>query len=307
MTFVFDVNTITSLTGPQAMFKMKELMKSAGWTVKSSGDATSYFSTTDGITSGSSGAGGLANNSAWFRIQAPDGYGGREFTVQRGTTNVLWTIRYSFNQGFIGGAPSATVTPTATDQQVVLNNATLFATDNQYRMIAAANNSDGYAFYMACFPNGGASSSVSGGAWMMDIMAPGTFPSADVDPSIHYTAGGSAWAATTTLGVLGYLKKGLVGEGFVNIAWQQMSTSNQTLFPRGVANNNYNQKTDLIPILYARKSTLVAPVGYKGISNMIRWCGNVVATGTLITVNSLKDFVIIADVALPWNGSDILL
>jgi hypothetical protein len=308
MSYVFDVNN-DSMTGAQAMYKFKELLKTAGWVVKSSGDGLSAFSsTTDIITSGSSGANGFANSNAWVRLQSPAGAGSREFLVQRSSFNTLWTIKYSYSIGFSAGSPSATVLPTATDSQTLLSASSLFVTDSTYRFNAAADNAAPYGFWMGCFLLGGESNfNPSGGAWMMDPLLTGSYPAADVDPTIHYVSGTTSWSSGTTSGIFGYLKKGLSGEGFVNIPWLIIQSQSASSFPQGVGNNCFTLKTDLFPIFYARQSSKTAPVGYKGISSICKWTGNPLACPTLLSVSTTNDYIVIGHIALPWNGSSILI
>lgn len=82
------------LTGSQAIFNLKELLKSAGYQVLSSSDGTTYNSTGDQISSGSSGANGMANNRAWFRIRSVDGI--NEWVFQRDSSNTSWRIICNF-------------------------------------------------------------------------------------------------------------------------------------------------------------------------------------------------------------------
>ena len=309
MAYVFDVNTPTSLTGPQCFYKLKTLLVSAGWTVKSSGDGlSSYNSSGDTITSGSSGANGYGNTSAWVRLQSPGGAGTRELTIQRGSSNVIWTIKYSATAGFTGGAPNATTTPTATDSQNLANAATIMPTDSTYRWNAGADNASPYGFWMGTFAAGGELTTSLGG-FMMDPLLAGSYPAADNDPVVFYISTTSAWSATTTSDNLGYLKKGLGGEGFVNIPWLRYRLPGLvlTFAPSTVGSNPYNSKNDGFPIIYARPTTAVAPQGFKGVSSVARWHGPRSAIPTLLTVSTTNDRIVLGDVILPWNGSDILI
>src|SRR5210317_722872 len=101
--------------GDLGIFTLKELMKSVGWTVKSSGDATTYNATGDQITHSGSGANGYGNNGSWFRIQDPGTV--REYIFQRGTDGRYLKLMYSASDKFTGGTPNATTPPTATDEQ----------------------------------------------------------------------------------------------------------------------------------------------------------------------------------------------
>lgn len=143
MTLIYDINTVVA-TGSEAIFKLKEVLKGAGWTVVSSSDASTYDATSnDVITS----AAGMANNSAWFVVQEP-GTSGRSWCFQRGTTNVLWRIKNSPLAGFVDASATATRTPLGSDQTILWGGgtdaaptyATFFGTDGTYRWHAIADN-----------------------------------------------------------------------------------------------------------------------------------------------------------------------
>lgn len=116
MAYVFYKGTPASFA--ECMYQLKELLKTAGWTVQSSSDGTTYNASGDQITSGGSGAGGMANTNAWFRIRSPAGASNPEFTVQRGTGNTAWRVKFSQSNAFTGGSPGATQTPSATNERV---------------------------------------------------------------------------------------------------------------------------------------------------------------------------------------------
>ncbi|HVI42659.1 MAG TPA: hypothetical protein VM577_18565, partial [Anaerovoracaceae bacterium] len=175
MTLLYDVNTVPT-TGSKAGFQLKTLMKSAGWVVKSSGDGLSAFSSsTDILTSGNSGANGLGNSNAWFRIQSPLL---KEFVFQV-SSDTAWKIKYSAQSLFTGGSPSATVFPTAADEQYLLGTsggfATWFNTNNGYRYYMCANNSDGYGVFATGLNVGNTSSSGSTGSFLYDPMQAGSY------------------------------------------------------------------------------------------------------------------------------------
>ncbi len=116
MAYTFSTGN-TPATGAVAMWTLINTMVSAGWLVKADSDGSTYNATGGQVTGGASGAHGLGNNSAWVRIQSPlVGGNTRELTIQRGTTDVIWRLKYSCNKKFSGGAPAATVTPS--NQQI---------------------------------------------------------------------------------------------------------------------------------------------------------------------------------------------
>lgn len=303
----------TPATGAVAVFNLKTLLKTVGWTVPSSSDGTTYNSSGDQITTGSSGAGGMANNSAWFRIKSPTG--NRELIIQRGTSNPNYRIMYSAAAGFSGGSPAATQTPSATDEEFILGGGThavptfvaWFSTDNSYRQQIGANSTADYPFWMVCYPNGGGSPN-AGFLWDPILNSvPG-----DNDALVIYigVTGTTVFESGTIGGVStnslarGWLKKGLSGEDFVIIPGNHYTSGGGgTLAPSSAATNPHTGKDDEFPVLYGRSTSLAAPQGFKGVSSIIRWRGTLRTTGDTATVVTTKDRFIAAHISLPWDGS----
>jgi hypothetical protein len=311
MSYVFDVNN-SAVTGAQAMYKFKELLKTAGWVVKSSGDGLSAFSsTTDIITSGSSGANGFANSNAWVRIQMPIANGvHREFILQRSSSNILWTILYSYSVGFIGGSPSATIAPTATDSKTI-NPGSFFTTDSTYRLNIAADNAAPYGFWMGCFPIGGGSP--SGGAFcLLPIYSNAT---QDVDPYVIYAESSSSFTISSSLinTPNTWYRKGLSGELFQIVSACKLicvNDSGNSCFPSGVGVNPHNGNDDVIDIPFSSSpatSGILWPYGFKGLCSFMKWNGSSRTTGDTLSLAGSKDRIIYRDVNLPWNGSSVLI
>lgn len=304
MTFLFDVNNV-AMTGPAAMFKMKTLMVSAGWVVKSSGDGLAAFSSTgDVITTGAAGAGGWANTSAWVRIQMPSANGvTRELILQRNATNLIWTIRYSYSAGFTGGSPSATVLPTATDSASIFANTTLFAADNSYRFNAAVDNAAPYGFWMGAFPIGGGNP--SGGAF---VMTPLTFTAAeDIDPYVFYVSGGgSAYLATDMFALKSWIIKGDINETFQSIGAVRYFQNDGTgvfSIPSGIGTNPHTANDDVFPIPMGWNTQNLWPSGWKGFSTILKWNGPAKTTGDTLSISTTRDRIIYRECNLPWDGS----
>ncbi len=312
MSFLFDVNTRTA-TGAETVYKLKTLLKSVGWTVPSSSDGTTYNSSGDQITTGSSGAGGMANSNSWYRIQDPLGV--RELIIQRGTTNLVYKVKYSGTAKFTGGAPSASVIPTATDEQFLLGSlgsfATWFPADSTYRVHVAASNGDGYGFYMAAISFGVGANSNSGACLVLDPMINGSYSGLDQDPCILYLRANATMFGAEIYGASavgrGWIKKNLAGEGWVAIAGCNLRSGSDVVFPSGAGTNPITGKIDAIPIFWCRRNSEVAPVGAKGIGSIMKWhsidCGN----GQTFTVDSTSDRIVFGLVNLPWNGSTVIL
>lgn len=314
MTQFFDINNFQA-TGAETVYKLKTVMKSAGWSVPSSSDGTTYNSSGDQITSGNSGANGLANSRAWFRIQDPASL--RELIFQRTTaSNTDWRIKYSASARFTGGAPAATVTPSATDEKFLIGGGTdasptfttWFTSDNQYRVHMMASSTDGYGFWLACLKSlgGRTNSGTQSGGFVFDPLAAGSYPSADQDPIILYVPTSLSFSYSTVTQILGFLKKGLGGEGFVNIPWLQIRVGGAfDAFPGNITANVFNNKEVTFPVFYGRQNALTAPTGFKGQSSILRWHGTSKFTPSLLTLSSSKDRIVIGDFNLPWNGTDV--
>ncbi len=130
--------TATPATGGVAMYAHRALLVASGFNSKMDSDGTTYSSTGSRLTNGGSGPKGLANNGAWFRLQATAG-GPFEWCIQRGTDNTQWRVK-SANAAFTGGTPGAITVPSAAGEVVLLGGgsdavptfATLFPTDATY-------------------------------------------------------------------------------------------------------------------------------------------------------------------------------
>lgn len=164
MAFTTSVNNVH--TPQRTLYELKEKLKTAGWTVLSSGDGTGGTLSLVGdiLTTWSDGvadavAGAITNRRAWYRIQAPDG---RELLYQHAAFNVATdycSMAYSRAAGFVGtgdGVVAADVAPTATDSFVVMGEVRPSVTLNGDSISGAAaitrvdyfigDASEGYAF-----------------------------------------------------------------------------------------------------------------------------------------------------------------
>lgn len=298
------------------MYLFKTQLIAAGWTVPASSDGTTYNASGDQITSGASGASGLGNNSAWFRIQDPDSL--REYTIQRGTTDLVWRVKYSASAKFTTGSPSATQTPQSTDQQLIrgLGGGTdasptfgqLFSTNATYRFHCMSRDAGNYGAYLLAYPNGGWSSGIGLSVLVFDPVL--AAPEEDIDPYVHYTGLaldsaplGVSHLGSNSTGAQGYMKKGLSGEGFVIIPGNNLEAVGVDTYPHGLVSNPHNSKDDEMPVPYARQAAQAAPTGWKGVSTMINWRGVSRSTGSTVSVNAAKDRIVVNSCSLPWDGS----
>jgi hypothetical protein len=317
MAFTSSINNFPA-TGTVAMYTVMATLVAAGWTVKSSSDGTTYNSTGNQITSGNSGAAGLGNTNAWFRIQAPIvGTQKREFTFQRTTSNPVWRIKYSASAGFIGGSPGATQTPTATDETIILGSgtdaaptgATMFNTDASYRFsIVACDSSLSYSFYW--FANSYGTQSITS-AFLMDVLKSGSYSISDTDPCVVFAAQGSN--SITTAPFLYGNSKALLNTTYVAVVlnvvlFNSVPNSNDLAFPPGLATtysvtNPFTYGDNLLPAIWGRSSDQTSPFGYKGISSLITLPSTLRATLDTLTTTTTSDHIFLGNIVFLWTGA----
>jgi hypothetical protein len=335
MALSFLVNQVPA-TGSSAVFLLKEHLKSVGWTVPRSSDGTTYNSSGDQITQAGAGANGMANIRAWFVIKQPviavtvqGEPGARELCFQRSATAGAtgdddWRFKYARSTTFTLGAPAATVTPSASDEVVLLGAGTdaaptfttVFEANGTYRMHGFAHNTAPYAFAFFAPKASGATGNPT--AIMMDVMVEGSYPGlpgGDADPYIFYTAvGNDVWnvggsstndmsSETAAQGPRGWIRAGLTGAGFVNISICAMQGSGSVLvLPGFVGSNPFNGKDILFPGLWVRRAGAGAPSGWKGVSTFCKTVGTRRGTGAVLSELSSRDHFVMREIALPWDG-----
>lgn len=301
----YDANK-SPTTGTEAIFTLKTVLKAAGWTVPSSSDGTTYNASGDQITHIGSGAGGLANTGAWFRIRQPDG--AREFTFQRGTTGISWRLKYSAFDLFTGGTPGATQTPSATDEIVLRGGGTdasptyvqVLPTDGTYKWHVVAQDAKlgtalgaGYGFWAWAQLHG---SAYVRSVMMLEPLLPGSYPEADsrsapttgdADPvfmlfqyqtselimTTSDTAGGWCSGTAASIPPVGWYKYNMAGETWVNFPGHKYVdnlTSNYFGLPRRQGPNPYTQGYDLVPVYMGRGNNRTTQIGMKGLTGYLR-------------------------------------
>jgi hypothetical protein len=321
MAFQFSTNNLPT-AGTIAMYTVLTTLVAAGWTVKSDADGTTYNSSGGQITGGNSGAHGLANTQAWFRIQAPIvGSQHRELIFQRTTTNVLWRIKYSASAGFTGGSPSATIVPSATDEVVIFGSgtnasptgATLFGADGGYRFsIGAGDSSVGYGFYW--FGNNVGTTTLTTG-FLMDVMKTGTYSTGDADPCALYDGYGTGvfTAVNSSPGIANYTNTfGLLGTTYVGLSTSIISlggTLNTTyfIFPAGPGAhslpNPFTSNDDMFAVYWGRVSVQTTPQGYKGTSSIMLAPSTQRTSLDTFSISSAKDHILLGHYIFPWDSS----
>lgn len=308
-----DAVNVSPATGGAAVFVLKQTLKQAGWVVRSSSDGTTYNSTGDQITTGSSGAGGMSNTNAWFRIQSPAGAGGREFTFQRGTTGPNWRIKLSHSSGFTGGSPGATQTPSATDEQLLIGAGSDAAptftawlgADATYKVHCGADNAAPYDHYALFAVN---ATGVTRRWWMLTLST-GSYPTADVAPYVitvntaaatHAVMGSVSTTNSNGLGQ-GFFKKGLAGEAFTNFRAAVYAGTAATYFRTSMGVDPYAGRDVLFPVVCGRITGTDANSGWKGAVNTgtLLWQGTSRSAGDYVDVGSAR-YAYFDEIAIRW-------
>ena len=301
----------TPFTGAIAMFELKELLVSVGWTVLASGDGLAiYGAASDVITTGESGANGFANTKAWFRIRHPDGV--REFTFQKAANNYQYRIKFSLAAGFTGGTPGFDQTASAADEVVLRGAGTdaapsyvtvLPTTDGAWRWKAGADNAAPYNMW--------AYGHLSGTA-----LASGCIQIETLD-QLQATDGDGTWIRIQTANPVYtqlWLDSGVGnGSAFVPavapVTWTSYGayvyyTDGGICIPDRQGADPITHSDTLFPIFFGRKSSVANP-GFKGVSTQMMWSTTGANLGeTLSTTPGAKDRIVYGDMNLPWKGTD---
>lgn len=311
MAFSFLKTTPATVAGQP--FAIKEWLKAAGWTVPASSDGTTYNAAGDQITHAGSGANGLANNSAWFVLRSPNG--AVYFSIQRGTSDTATRVKVA-RAAFAAGSPDATHTPataTATDQILMHGGGTDAAptfsnlwggTPGIYRLWGAVDLDAPYGFWTTRTDAGG---SAPGHALVLDplenTIAGDAFPYVAICASLNVlTAQGLS--DDTPAGPVSYLAAVAPTAG-VAMPAQASRNASGIVVPGGLPSTREG-KVRQFRVAYARRSALASP-GYKGVSSLLRWMGTILQSGTVISVSGSRDRLAMAEVSLPWDGTEPVL
>jgi hypothetical protein len=322
-----NVNT-TDGYGWTAIYAYKELLKSNGWKVIMSSDGYSvdgYVSTPvydgynhDIITSPTYDGYNKFNANCWFVLQMPSIDGTqRQFMFQMGPyTDSLrgkyWTIRYSYSSGFFGG--TASVAPTAADQQLIVNGAgEQWFEKSQVFYMAVGANADGYNTYFVGIDS---VTKIVRTFFAVDRCVAGTYPSVDTDPFniwcnrdvVGIYADNIGSTGIGTLMANAWFAKGQSNETFARnqafVYKNALGTALHAFYQVGFGTNGINGKTDMLPIITGRAHTsLPVPKGTKGTSSMLNWYCTTSKTGDTYRHLSDRDKIVFDDVLLPWDGS----
>jgi len=332
MTMLFTVNQ-TPATPAVAMFSLLTLLESAGWTRIGDSDGSTYRSTAPWqLTTGASGAGGLDNAYAWFVVKMPGC--NRSWCFQRNSatgasTSRYWRVKYSKGAGFVGGSPSATRVPSATDEVVLLGAGTdasptmptlLFVTgDGTFRFNCCADSAAPHGFLAWTW-----TTTIGLSGLMLGLDPQIGCPAEDTDPYVVYCHGvaDSAWTKQALqflgasvafwLGTTWYPKLNTYPGPSLMCFIASYSVYVAEMWG-GCYTNVLNTKDDLFPLVAYVYLSATPSVFYKGISTLLRACGPPGRSrGDLFTITAAKDGVytgystssiLYQGIVLPWDGS----
>lgn len=315
----FNMNHTTPATAPIAIFQMLTLWVASGCTITKSGDGLALFSNTSNIlTSGATGAGGLGNSNAWFVVAFG---GGEEWCFQRNAVGTnYWRIKVSRAAGFSGGTPSSTRVPAATDERLLCGSGTdaspngvqIFGNDGTYYFSAGIDTTAPRRMWCEAWFVSGSGLNM----WMWrDVVVPteGT----DADLFIRGLAGGGGVLTPATLFnattgsagslpyYLGYVPSATPTVA-VHMPFAQTGTGGAN-FAGNTGTLSISGKDPLLVPRYQRQVAQGVPVTIKGESTLLAFCGPNRANGDRMTVASPNDRVVFALVTTPWDNTVVSL
>jgi hypothetical protein len=309
MAYTFNKDLITTGTNSiPIIYQLKEMLKTAGWTIMSSSDGVTNLNTTPGnandvILNSNSGVNGLNNVNAWFRIQMPlVGGVNRELLFIRNLVN-SFIIKYSYSSGFVN-SPGLTSPPTATDSVEVysgfLQSSDLSfciivggAVENYNFMLWGADNAQNTKTFFALDK---LSSNISGDAdpYVFWVHA----------PSSNFVA--SVISSSTSPVIKTWFAKGTISQSWTGVQCYQYNSSTgkaNTINGVGFGVNSITGQTDILPCILGRNASLPNPRGLKGVSSMVKWMCSSASFGELFTISSFGDHICIGDCVIPWDGT----
>jgi hypothetical protein len=318
MTYTIVKNKVLISTDiSDVFFEWKQLAKTVGWTVLSSGDGMSLYNPDgygDCLTTALAGAGGFSNNKAWFRIRMPtvDGYN-REFLFHRSSTSKTYlNIYYSFSSKFIVGG-SAIERPTANDE-VVINSDLWSPNSSPLNYFICCG--DGYEMYKTyicgvslTYPNPGKM------LWAIDRVDSQSYILGDADPYMFWRATGPNDFTVNSIFNPGnfrvnyWMGKGNDGGGFVDGNIFGPSGSNYSVAAGGSEFFNYGLNytggaVDVFSCIIGKGVDSSMPRGVKGTSSLFQCHAADLIGGDTLSTGTTKDRIVFNDLVLPWDNSE---
>lgn len=241
----------------------------------------------------------------------------RNFLFQRGMNSRSYRVYYSAVDHFTGvgfGAVSATVPPSATDQQQVvgLSNGytNLLDSDGLYRYHVVAMNAPVggvYPFYMWSSRFGNRSpqycfafEAMDSGSYVANSASLDT-PNGDIDPCvIIFNATNGFIGSSIENNSYGWFARNTAYSQWVNLAGHRIQDSvGVNMFPGGAGSSWEDRRYVAMPIAFGRDGSVGAPIGFKGVSAFMKWKG--AGLDWPVVYNIATDaYAVVRDVLIPW-------
>lgn len=326
----YVLNFLTRSEG-EAVWRLKEALVTAGWSVARSGDGLAAFGASSDVLSPGgpyplTGANSLDNTNAWFEVrenvsETPR----RSLLVQKTSTAGAWRWWYSSDgTGFTGGTPSATVRGTAADEQGLVNTpagTTQWLPQNVggvfYLDLVIGGAAEGYSFFF-----GARRQTVAGYSAIMALDVLENTHGLDADGAVVITqldADATRFADFSSAGLgntasqvagcpRGWYKKGLGGAAFVTYppcGWGNQEGGIGTDIPRNLGGRNSSDFSTFayqeLPVHYIRGgSTHTTERGYKGRSRLFRQTQQNLGQ---LRMNVGRTRANLGAVSIPWDGA----
>lgn len=316
----FEAPRINKASGNRVGFRLKELLKTAGWVVQASGDGLAAFSTTPGnandvVTHEGQNANGMNNDRAWFVLKHPGSTRQLGFQITNfgtpGDKTEYWRIKYSYTDGITGGTPSPTEMPSATDEQFILGGGSdgspffqnwLNQSQNNGWLHIAADNAAPYGFWIGGYSLSTQTPIVAG---VFDPLVPGTFSPSDLDPfAFYFSRGGDVWGHEIDGGNRAYAWIDGPNTG----SWNNVgglgygSRGDQRItYERG--SNPFNKKFDRMPLIWVDFNSNQQVKGQSSLMYWTNFARYQLVSGKTFQRATPRDTIQIGGILLPWNGT----
>ncbi len=322
----------------QEHWQLKNLLVQQGWTVLSSSTGNAAQNPQWGAgdfwssplqllgTSSFGGSGNPPYNSfPWIRLQCPAGPP-REIMIQSciffnntgGEPVQAMAMYYSPKDKFLFSA-SLTNAPVALDQFEMSQGGSNANLDNGagcmqpglgYSYIVTGGASENYSFCVfGVYYSAGNNVNYS---YFGDGMIPGSGMVGDPDPFVVGYGGLFSFARDiTNSGINASYYSGSTGDGmFGNYAHGFLTQKGAAAFSANAANlpPDFSGKDPFFPIAWCRTLEEGTPMGFKGLSSLMRWNGwQARSNFTIVNEATSSDRIYVQSVSLPWSGSAFLL
>ena len=298
MTWQFSTTNIGGSSGAQfGTYRLKEMLKSVGWTIVLSGDGSGVSG------AGDNWSGEPMPDFAWFVAQHPQHPTiplQIRFRIESNPNAITWS--FSPSGDYSGGTP--TVAATASDE------VSGHTSSNYYSSVAgvhvvAADDSAPYGFYMGGWEDNFA------GAHSIFVFDPlvATDP-LDEHEYIFFTGGdvtpsdaviGSETTSTSASRCVGTIGNGAFGGTIPGLSYAAGAAT--PVAPTNEPRSPFTGNETIWPIVYGRRYSLTGE-GYKGMGTVMYWGGSRQANhGQTLSINTTRDRIIYGEINLPWDGS----